>query len=362
MVSPLSITHFLTVTPTFFWSQALPYSTREAPSRQVFERYRYHMANEMALPLLAVDTTVSASDTLESVPLLNAVTHPSCSSFIVTFSSPTPTFERSLPSLDLLSHRFALEDFDKTIDGVSSPPATTSMDCLSSGSSSVVTLSIDPEVSGASSVASSAIIDDLKLEQPQSVLLDTEVAKDGTSLSLDQSNVLPSQEPGHKDEFHRSFVLSSAIEDSCELDADTQDASDHRSQDFECNSDNETFDYKGVDWVPEALVIPPTPATEIQVTPSLGPLLESCHDVSFGITPLPFDKMSGSASSPEPIIDTGTASAPEIATRFASDDIRVGLKYKGDGKTTLVTRCASADDVSGTLEPVKTIHGKYVCC
>jgi hypothetical protein len=317
----------------------------------------------MASALLAIDSTVSVSDSLERGALPHAVTHPSFSSFMVTLSSPTPAiFERSLPSRNLLSHPLLLESSEKTIDGSSSHSAPAISDCSSNDSSGIVPQSNDPEVLGTTPVVSAVMVDDLELEPPQSVLLDSEAVKDSTSPLLGQLSISQPQEPEHKNELLHNCVLSSVVGGARELDTDTQDPSDHQLHDFDCDSDNETFDYQGIDWAPEILVIPPTTVTEIQATPSSSPLLESRHDFSFGAAPLPPEKNSASASSPEPAIDTdkiSAAVAQKSTARFALDDIGVGIKYKGDSKTTLITRCASADNLSGTVELVEAIHGIY---
>jgi hypothetical protein len=328
-----------------------PEFTPGAPPHQLFECN--YAVNEMASPLLAIDGTVSVSNSLERSVLTRALTHPSFSSYIVAPSSPTPaTLELSSPSLQLHSLLFSLDESQKTAD-----------DCLdrsSSNSSSVVIQSIDLEALGTIPVVSTAIIDDLKLEPLQTVLLDPEVIKERASPLLGQSDISEWQELEHKSELQCSNILSSAVEDARERDTDKQDASDRQSHDLECDNDDETFDYKGIDWAPETVVIPPTPATaEVEVTPSSSSLLESRHDLSFGTALFSSEKNSEWASSPEPIIETGNISAtfaPGSAARYALDDIRVGNKYKGDNETTSIIRSASADNLSSTD---KTIHGKH---
>jgi hypothetical protein len=314
-----------------------------ASPRQLFECN--YAVNETASPLLAVDATVSISDSLERSVLTNALTHPSFLSYIVAPSSPIPaTLELASPSLKLRSLLFSFDDSRKMADDV--------LDRPSSNSSSVVTQSTDLEVLGTIPVVSTALVDELKLESLQTVLLDSQVIKDRASPLLGQSNISEWQELKHESELQYSSVLSFAVEDARERDTDTQDASDRQSHGLECDSDDETFDYKGIDWAPETVAIPSTPATaEVEVTPSSIPLLEPRHDLSFGIAQLSNKKKSEWASSPESVIETG-----HISAKYALDDIRVGNKDKGDNRTTSIVRSMSVDNLSSMVKP---IHGKH---
>jgi hypothetical protein len=236
----------------------------------------------------------------------------------------------------------------------------------------VAAQSIDPEVLDDTLVVSAAMVDNSKPEPRQSILMDTTVIKDGASSSLGQSNLPQSQAPEHKDGSQHNSVLSSAVEDARELDTDAQDASDYQSHDLECDSDNETFDYKGIDWAPKELGTSPTSATEIRCTSSSSPLLETRHKFSFGHAPLSPEKDSASASPSGPVSNTGKLSAVvslsspnftlgQVAQRAATvDDSLIGIKnkHKSDDEITLATRCASANDLSGMLEHVKATHGK----
>ena len=368
----LLTTPFWTMTLTFFfWSQLSPYSTPGASPPQ--ELGCSYMVNEMAPPSLAVDTTASVSDSF-GCGALSHVTHPSFSPLALALSSPTrATSERPSPSLNTLSHEFSPEGSEKTRDDDSTAPALSIPVCSSSDSSSAATQSIDPEVLDATPVVSAAMVDNSKPKPRQSILPDTTVVKDGASPLLGQSNLPQSQAPEHKNVSQHNSVLSSAVEDARELDTGAQDASDYQSHGLECDSDNETFEYKGVDSAPEALGTSPTSATEIRSTASSSPLLETRHNFSFGHAPKSPEKDSASASPSGPVSNTGKLSAVvslsspnftlgQVAQRVATmDDSLIGrkIKYKSDDEIPLATRCASANDLSGMLEPVKAIHGKY---
>ena len=204
------------------------------------------------------------------------------------------------------------------------------------------------------SVVASVEIDDPKPEPP-STPLDTETAKEDTPTLLDPTNVVPSRvlEPGS--ELHNKPFFLPAMEGVSGLDADADGVFRYELPELE-SDDEETFDYKGVDWTPETPGLPLTPPTETQTpSPDLHPLSGSYHDHCSDLAPslsvtsvqagMKVRDHSPRISLPPDV--TSKPAATECAARYALDDIRVGVKDRREAEITSNTRCTSADDLGG---------------
>ena len=321
------------------------------------------VVGEMSSLLLPVDTENSISESLEHESPRSMVTPLSLSSFEVTIlSQPSTPFGQSTPLLHVLSCDFSLGRSEKTMDSDSNP---TMLSLLNSGYSSASENSATVfEAPSSTSVVASVEMDDPEPEIPNT--LDTETAKEDISTLLDPTDVAPESvfEPGN--ELHDKSFLPPAVEDTSDLDADADCV--FRYEPPELESDDETFDYRGVDWTPapETLGIPLTPPTETQAPlPDLHPLSGSYHDRCSVLAPslsVTFiqDVMMARDHSPRislPLDPTLKPTATECAARYASDDIRVGVEDRREAKITSITRCTSADNLGGIFGAIKAING-----
>jgi hypothetical protein len=241
----------------------------------------------------------------------------------------------------------------------------TMLSLLNSGYSSVSENSAPVfEAPSSTSVVASAEIDDPEPEIPNTPL-DTETAKEDTSTLPDPTNVAPESvlEPGN--ELHDKPFFPPAVEDAPDVDADADCVFRYEPPELE-SDDEETFDYRGVDWTPETLGIPLTPLTETQAPlPDLHPLSGSYHDRCLVLTPslsVTFiqDVIKACDHSPRislPLDATLKPTATERAARYASDDIRVGVEDRRETKITSITRCISADNLGGIFGAIKATNG-----
>ncbi|KAI0005561.1 hypothetical protein BJV74DRAFT_792784 [Russula compacta] len=317
--------------------------------------------DEMPPPFLSLDTAKSVSEFLERESLPHhAVTPPSfsSSSFEVAILSQSPPSEQPLPFLHVLSREFSLDNSERKANGDSclvTLPASDSTLIIPSSASATTTQSTNFEVWSPTSVVSVAEIDDSKPELPQSTLLGTETAKEDASPQLDLSSIPHPQESRPGSELHSDHMLLLAIQNTCEIDPDGQDIFSYQPPRFDGDGD-ETFDYRGVDWTPEAQLTPPVPLVD---DPALHSYL---HGQFFGHAPSQSDEKSTSDivntcnlsprfSLPLDVIPKRTV--VECAARYALDDIQVGMKVQSKGKITSITRCASAGDLGGMFETTK---------
>jgi len=325
----------------------------------------------MPPPFISVDAEKFLSESLKHENPRLAVMCSSLSSVEVTIlSQPSTPFSQSSPLLHVLSCDFTLDNPGKTMDGDTNPtmlsPSNSALiDCPS------VSVVPSPVFKAPSSVSvvSSVEIDDLEPELPNNSPLDTDAAKEDAPILFDSSNNTDFREPESRSEFHDNDNprFPPVIDDASILDADREGVSCYQLPELESDGD-ETFEYKGTEWTPEALGIPPTPAAEPRAPlPELSPLLES-HDHFFGPAPsLPATSMPEVANtrnlSPQisRLQDVITMpAATECAPRYASDDIQVGVKGQREGKITSITRCASADDLGSTFEATQATHGNHL--
>jgi len=317
----------------------------------------------MSSLLLPVDADNSVSESLEHERLRPAVTPPSLSSFEVTIlSQPSTPFGQSTPLLRVLSCDLSLDNSEKTTDSDSKP---TMLSPLDSGYPSVSeNLATVFEAPTSTPVVASVEIDDPTPELPR-IPLDTETAKEDTPTPLDPTNATPSRvlEPGS--ELHDKPFFPPAMEDVSNLDADADRVFRYESPALE-SDDEETFDYKGVDWTPETPGVPLTPPTGAQAPlPDPYPLPGSYYDhfsdlaPSLSVTSVQ-DVMEPPDHSPRislPPDVTSKPAATACAARYALDDIRVGLKDRREAEITSITRCTSADNLGGTFGAIKATNG-----
>ena len=310
----------------------------------------------MSSLLLSVDTDNSVSESLEHERLRRAVTPPSLSSIEVTIlSQPSTPFGQSTPLLRVLS-------CDLSTDSDSKPTMLSPLDFgYPSVSENLATVF---EAPSSTSVVASVEIDGATPELPR-IPQDTETAKEDTPTSLDPTNATPSLvlEPGS--ELHDKPFFPPAMEDVSDLDADADRVFRYESPALE-SDDEETFDYKGVDWTPETPGVPLTPPTGAQAPlPDPYPLSRSYYDhfsdlaPSLSVTSVQ-DVMEAPDHSPRfslPPDVTSKPAATACAARYASDDIRVGLKDRREAEITSITRCTSADNLGGTFGAIKATNG-----
>ena len=263
------------------------------------------------------------------------------SSFEVTILSQPSTPLRQ--SLHILSRDFSLDDSEKTTGDDSSLTTSSPSDSTLFDYSSVsVTSSPDFKAPSSVSVASLIEIGHLESEPPNNTPLVSEATKEDTPARPDSPNVAHVPKPETGSILHDNPMSPPAIEDAPDFGADGEDVSSHQQPESESESDDEeTFDYRGVDWTPEVLGTTPAPTAESQAPlPDLHPLSGSHFFVP--------------ALSPPP-----KPAARACAARYASDDIQVGIKGRREGKTTAITRCTSISDFGVTLEATKMTHGNY---
>lgn len=169
---------------------------------------------------------------------------------------------------------------------------------------------------------------------PQCGPLDIEAVKTAVELP----SVLLSQEPECRSEPQDDPTLPSAIEGACDVN------SEHEASLSDDPDDDETFDYKGVDWEPRASN--PPPPTDICATSSPYSSLE-------------LHSRTPSKAEYEPTPSSfATSSLREAAlqssTMRASDDIQVGVKCKNEAKIANNTRrrikYASSDDLRSVVD------------
>lgn len=213
-------------------------------------------------------------------------------------------------------------------------------------------------------VVASVEIDDLEPALP-STPLDIEAAIEDTPTLLDPTNILPSRVLEPRSELHDKPSFSPDMEDAS---ADVDGVFCYELPELESDDrDEETFEYKGVDWTPQTLEIPLTPPTRTQAPlPDLQSLSGSYHDHGLDFAPSLSvmsiqDVMNVYNHSPRishPTDVTSKPAAAECTTGYALDDIRVGvIKDRKESKITSITRCASADDLSGTFRAIKATNG-----
>jgi hypothetical protein len=316
--------------------------------------------------LLSIDTSRSITGSFEPEGLPRAVTVPPFSSFEVAvlseFSAP---LKQPVPFLQVLTREFSIDNPEKAreTDGDSSPVSPLASDSTlvdppsDSGAqcTDLATLSTSP-------VFSAVEIDDFELELPQNTL-DTEAAKDNSAaLSLLDASNMPhpqkEQEPGSDP--YADGISPLVVEDASGLDANGNEVFHYQPSQAE-GRDEETFDYQGMDWTEETQESPPALATEDQ-PPS--PHFSAClSDRCLG----PVPSLSAETSIPD-VVDTYNFSpwsllpsdvTPRQAAAYASDDIHVGLKARGEGTSASVNRCSSADDLGSKFKAAKAVHGSY---
>ena len=315
----------------------------------------------MSSLLIPVDTENSVSESLEHERSRPVVTPLSLSSFEITMlSQPSTPFGQSTPLFHVLSCDFPLDHSEKTTD---SDPNPTMLSLLTSDYSSVSENSVTVfEAPSSTSVVASAETDDPEPEILNS--LDTETTKEDISTLLDPTDVAPQSvfEPGN--ELHAKPFFPPAAEDTSDLDADADCV--FRYEPPELESDDETFDYRGVDWTPETLGVPLTPPTETQAPlPELHPLSGSYHDrcsvlaPSLSVTFIQDVMKTRNHSSRISLPHDATLkpTATKRAARYASDDIRVGVQDRREAKITSITRCISADNLGGIFGAIKPTNG-----
>lgn len=313
-------------------------------------------------PFLSVDTAESVSEFLERENLPHdAVTPPlfSSSSFEVAILSWSPPSEQSLHVLS--REEFSLDNSERKANSDSSLvtlPASGYTSIAPSSASATTPQSTDFEALSPTSVVSVAEMDDSKPELPESTLLGTETAKEGTSPQLDPSGISHPQESRPGSEHHSDHMSPPAIQNTCEIDPDEQDVFSYQPPKFD---GDETFDYKGVDWVPEAQLTPPVPSVD---DPAL--LHSYLHGQFFFDAPSQSDEkstpdivntcnLSPRISLPLDVIPKRTVA--ECASRYALDDIQVGMKVQSEGKIASIIRCASAGDLGGMFETTEKTQG-----
>jgi hypothetical protein len=204
-----------------------------------------------------------------------------------------------------------------------------------------VTSSPDSEAPSTVSVASLIEIGHLVPEPPNNTPLVSEATEEDIPTRLDPSNVEHVPEPETGSTLHDNPMSPPAIEDAPYFSADGEGVSNLQQSESECESDDETFDYRGVDWTPEVLGTAPAPTTESQAPfPDLLPL-------------------SGSHFFEPALSPSAKPAARVSAARYALDDIQIGIKGRRGDKTTSITRCMSVSDFGGTLEATEITHGNY---
>lgn len=310
----------------------------------------------MPPPFFSVDIAKPVSQYLEHESLPNLVKALSISSFeetTIPYRSPAP-LGQSLP-LPVLSCEFSHDNSEKTTDGNSTPPMSPA-----SGSSLIDAPSVAVTQSTASEALSNMLVesvrsDDSEEEPPKITPLDTEAAE-GITLPLPSLSGVP----------HPGILQDNSMPSPDEFDADEQDEFCYQPPKSEDDSD-ETFDYIGIDCTIEAPTTPPTPTTEEQALPLsyICPLLES-RDHSLDCAPSSSVKESTSE-----VINTRSLSRrfslppdAEYSARYASDDIQMGIRRKYEGEIIPITRCASANDLTGMFKPTEgnAGHGSYFGC
>jgi len=294
-------------------------------------RHHAPVVDETPSPFLSVDTERSVSKSLE---------HERAALEVTILSQPSTPFWQSL---HVLSRDFSLDNSGKTTGDDSSlttlsPSDSTLFDYLSIS----VISSPDFKAPSTVSVASLIEISHLEPEPPNNTPLVSEATKGDTPARLDPSNVARVPEPETGSTLHDNPMSASAIEDAPDFGVDGEGVSSHQQPESESESDDEeTFDYRGVDWTPEVLRTTPAPTTETQAPlPDLHPLSES-HFFERALSP------------------SAKSAARACAARYALDDIQVGIKGRREDKTTSITRCTSVSDFGGTLEATKITHGNY---
>jgi hypothetical protein len=293
------------------------------------ESIRHHasVVHEIPSPFLSVDTERSVSKSLEHERAALAVT---------ILSQPSTPLRQSL---HVLSRNFPLDNSGKTTgDGSSLTTLSPSDSTLFDYPSISVTFSPDFKAPSTVSVASLIEIGHLEPEPPNNTPLVSEATKGDIPTRLDPSNIARVPEPGVGSTLHDKSMSPPAIEDAPDLNVDEEDQQPDSESESE---DEETFDYRGVDWTPEVLGTTPAPTAESQgLLPDLHPL-------------------SGShVYEPAPSPSAKPAVRARVA-RYALDDIQVGIKGRREDKTTSITRCTSVCDFGGTLEATKITHGNY---
>jgi len=311
--------------------------------------------------LLSIDTSKSITGSFEPERLPRAVTAPPFSSFeVAVLSSPSAPLKQPVPFLQVLTREFSIDDSEKETDSDLSPASLlASDDTLVDPSSDSVAQSTGPETLSASPILSAVEIDDSKPDLPQNTL-DSEAEKgDSTTLPLlDASDIPhpPEQEPVN--ELHNYGMSPPAVKDTSELDADGNGVFHYQPSVSE-SCDEETFDYQGMDWTEEIPESPPALATEDQArSPHLSSRLnDQCPVPSLSVeTPTP-DVVDSCKLSLWSLLPSDVT--PRWVAGYASDDIQIGLKDKGEGKSACVIRYSSADDLSSKFKAAKTAHGSY---
>lgn len=214
-------------------------------------------------------------------------------------------------------------------------------------------------------VAASVEIDDLEPELP-STPLDIETAKEDSHTPLDPIDIPPSRVLEPRSELHDKPFFPPALEDASDLDPDADGVFCYEPPELESDDrDEETFEYKGVDWTPQILLRPPSPTQTQAPFTDLRSLSGSYHDHCSDFT------QSLSATSIQVVMKardhsprishppdvTSKPAAAECTARYALDDIRVGVKDRRESKITFVTRCASVDDLGGKFRAINATNG-----
>jgi hypothetical protein len=192
-------------------------------------------------------------------------------------------------------------------------------------------------------------IDESEIGLPECTPLDTEAVKVTTLPLIDLSNISHARNPEPSGELKDDNMSSPVIEDACELDADEQDVFCYQPSNSDGDED-ETLDYKEVDSTPEALRTPPAPATEDRAFPSPQLRLRSRgHSLDYA-SPFSAKKY------PSEVVNTRH---PSPRFSFLLDRTSDG---QSEDEITLITRCASADNLVSTFETSNAAHGNHSTC
>ena len=305
------------------------------------ESIRHHapVVDETPSPFLSVDTERSVSKSLELERAALALMCPPPSFEVTILSQPSTPLRQSL---HILSRDFSLDNSGKTTGDDSSLTTLSPSDSTLFDYPSIsVTSSPDFKAPSTVSVASLIELGHLEPEPPNNNPLVSEATKGDTPARLDPSNVARVPEPETGTTLHDNPMSPPAIEDAPDFGVDGEGVSSHQQSGSESESDDETFDYRGVDWTPEVLGTILAPTAEPQaLLPDLHPPLGS-HFFEPALSP------------------SAKTAARACATRYALDDIQVGIKGRREDKTTSITRCTSVSDFGGTLEATEITHGNY---
>jgi hypothetical protein len=172
---------------------------------------------------------------------------------------------------------------------------------------------------------------------PLQCVLDMEATSMKTDVNLSSAPLSLERELECQSEPQNNSTLSSVIESACDV-IDAHEVS--LSYDLDDDDDDETFDYKGVDWEPRASgVLTPPPSAKI------------CAIALPYSSPQKHSRIPSKAGH-EPTSWSSSTLASSII--YASDDIQVCVKSRNEAKiaqgTRRMIRRASADDLRGMAD------------